>query len=39
MSTKIYIDILEEADLLGVKPAKVPIGRDLVLTTTGNIAL
>ncbi|KAM2468135.1 hypothetical protein PS1_009864 [Malus domestica] len=36
---KYTLDILEEAGLLGVKPAKVPMELDLVLTTTGGDAL
>lgn len=36
---KYTLDILEEAGLLGVKPAKVPMEPDLVLTTTGGDAL
>ncbi|KAB2603841.1 hypothetical protein D8674_040043 [Pyrus ussuriensis x Pyrus communis] len=36
---KYTLDILEEAGLLGVRPAKVPMEPDLVLTTTGSDAL
>lgn len=36
---KYTLDILEEAGLLGVKPTKVPMEPDLVLTTTGSDAL
>ncbi|BBG92782.1 transposable element gene [Prunus dulcis] len=36
---KYTLDILEEAGLLGVKPTKVPMEPELVLTTTGSDAL
>jgi len=36
---KYTLDILEEAGLLGAKPAKVPMEPDLVLTDTGSAAL
>ncbi|CAL2237478.1 unnamed protein product [Prunus armeniaca] len=36
---KYTLDILEEAGLLGVKPIKVPMEPELVLTTTGSDAL